>query len=272
MPAETEIILFGDEKGTSKACDELNVRNIGEIELNEHGTPLLNYIFDKGQDAALSNIVCYANADIIFLSDLIDSIQDVVKWNKVFLIVGRRIDLDVNKPIDFSEPDYEKKLRKLAYNQGVVKSHRWIDYFIFPKGLFKNILPFLVGRPGWDNWFIWHAMNRNIPVVDATESITAIHQNHDYSHHKQGREGVWNGIESEYNFNLLGSYDHYYSIAFSDYLLKKHKVIRNLTREHLKIKFRMWKWIFLNKTKGIRHQLGFNHININKFKNFIKNI
>ena len=35
------------------------------------------------------------------------------------------------------------------------------------------------------------------PVVDASSGIVAVHQNHDYRHHPQGKHGVWYGEEAE---------------------------------------------------------------------------
>jgi len=65
-----------------------------------------------------------------------------------------------------------------------------LDYFIFPCGLFRDIPPFAVGRPAWDNWLVYKARSLGLPVIDATKMVTAIHQNHAYSHHPMGKEGA----------------------------------------------------------------------------------
>jgi len=41
------------------------------------------------------------------------------------------------------------------------------------------------------------------PIIDASEMITVVHQNHDYSHHPQGKKGVWEGLEAKRNQELM---------------------------------------------------------------------
>jgi hypothetical protein len=51
---------------------------------------------------------------------------------------------------------------------------------------------------------VYKALNLKIPLIDATQAITAIHQNHDYSHHPQGKDGVYAGPEAQFSLNLIG--------------------------------------------------------------------
>ena len=44
-----------------------------------------------------------------------------------------------------------------------------------------------MGRAGWDNWMIYHAIQQGWLVIDGTPSITIIHQDHDYRHLPDGR-------------------------------------------------------------------------------------
>jgi hypothetical protein len=46
--------------------------------------------------------------------------------------------------------------------------------------------PLAIGRFWWDNWLLWKARSLGAPVLDATTVVTAIHQNHDYSHTTYG--------------------------------------------------------------------------------------
>ena len=48
---------------------------------------------------------------------------------------------------------------------------------------------------------------RSIPaaLIDATPVMMAVHQNHDYSHHPQGKDSVWNGDEALTNHDLLAA-------------------------------------------------------------------
>ena len=43
--------------------------------------------------------------------------------------------------------------------------------------MFKHIPDFAVGRMGYDNWLIWYARRKLIPVVDLSKQLKVIHQN-----------------------------------------------------------------------------------------------
>lgn len=196
-----EIILYGDEEGTQEICDKYGLVHVANIQKNKYGTPTLGYIFEHTRKIAKNNILCYTNADIILFNDSIRTI-DRIPFQK-FLIVGQRWDAEILSLINYEDPCWENNLREFA-----IKNHKQfpggIDYFIFPKGIFSRIPPFAIGRAGWDNWMIYHSRKLNIPTIDATQSIMAIHQNHSYSHvpHQTGTD--YSGPESDNNFMLSG--------------------------------------------------------------------
>jgi tetratricopeptide (TPR) repeat protein len=53
-----------------------------------------------------------------------------------------------------------------------------MDYFVFKRGLWPNIPDFAIGRMAWDSWLVGSQIDAAGVVVDATEAITAIHQDH----------------------------------------------------------------------------------------------
>ena len=260
-----EIILFGDEIGTGDICRDLGLIHIPDIKKNVYGTPLISDIFDQSQVIAGGDILCYVNCDIIFSQDLIDSIKLAVKCLNNFLIVGKRVDLDIDYKINFADEKAVRNLMKRVDSEGTLKPPNWIDYFIFRKGTISNILPFGVGRPGWDNWLLWHSSKiLGLKLVDATESITAIHQNHDYSHHADGFKGVWESEEAIKSYEMVGGPYNFYFISNCDYRLKKGKFVRNVSWEHVSrlffincyIRIRSMWFYTLKITRPIRHKLG----------------
>lgn len=56
----------------------------------------------------------------------------------------------------------------------------------------------------YDNWLVYHARHVGIPVIDATEVIQAIHQNHDYNHVGGRGRAYVKGEESRRNRKLAG--------------------------------------------------------------------
>ncbi len=226
-----EVILFGDEEGTAELASELGIRHIGGVECNEYGTPLVDAIFKMAQDIASHKLMCYANADIVLMSDFLPAISQI-KWQS-FLLVGQRWDIDLKESFDFSEQNCEKELRARLREEGKLHAPWGLDYFVFPRGLYRDIPPFAVGRPGWDNWMVYWARSHKIPVIDATKAASAVHQNHDYAHHPQGELGVVRGAEAERNREILGGWEHSFCTKHATWMLTPQGLRRALTVKHL---------------------------------------
>jgi hypothetical protein len=200
---DCEIILYGDEEGIAEISDEFGLIQISDIRKNEYGTPFLDFVFNDAQLRARNPILCYANTDIIFFKDLINSITSINK--DPFLAVGQRWDIDVAYPLNFSDDRWEINLRMMAEKTRSCSGPFAIDFFVFPKTAQLRLIPFLVGRAGWDNWMIYHARKKGILVIDITQTTMVVHQKHHYNHVplKKGKE--WQGPESDYNLNQTGN-------------------------------------------------------------------
>jgi hypothetical protein len=225
-----EVIIFGNDEGAAEAAARFGIRHVPEVECNEYGTPIISHMFGIAQETAGHPLVCYINADIILLSDFPPAIGRMRIPS--FLLVGRRWDVEVKEPLDFSSTDWEEKLRSRVAASGRLHGPTGIDYFAFPRGLYKDIPPMAIGRGGWDNWFIYKARALKAPVVDATGVITAVHQNHDYSHSLM-RGGVWKGPERERNIKLMGGRDHDFTLNDATWLLTPQGLKPALTPVHL---------------------------------------
>jgi len=230
-----EVILFGNDEGAAETASRFGIRHVPEVECNEHGTPIISSMFGIAQDIASHSPVCYVNADIILLSDFTAAIDRIQMSS--FLMVGRRWDVEVKEPLDFSSADWEDKLIRHVAASGRLHGPTGIDYFIFPRGFYKYIPPMAIGRGGWDHWFIYQARALKAPVVDATGVITAIHQNHDYSH-SLVRGGVWKGPERERNIELMGGLDHAFTLDYANYLLTTQGIRPASTPKHLYFRMR----------------------------------
>jgi hypothetical protein len=141
LKPKPEIILLGNDEGVSEICREFNLIHIPEIERNEYGTPLLNSIFSEAEKAASHQLMCYINADIILMSDFMKAIEVVINQMKPpFLLIGRRYDLEINELLSFESED---DLRCLLREKGKLYLPTGLDYFVFTKGLFGEIPPFV---------------------------------------------------------------------------------------------------------------------------------
>lgn len=183
MGPEVEILLIGDEEGMPQVAKELGVKQLGNVQRNELGTPLVSSIFQLAREASHSPILAYVNADMLLLPDTVDIANQVLAQQSEFVLLGQRYDLDVTALLDFSA-GWADRMRSDVKARGRLHPMGGSDYFIFPRHLFTQIPKFAIGRAGWDNWMIYHAVSQPWLAVDATLSLTIVHQNHDYSHLK----------------------------------------------------------------------------------------
>lgn len=217
---DCEIILFGNDPGVAEAADRFKVRHHPTIERNEFGTPLVSHLFEQAQNMAQGSVLCYVNADIIFLKRLDDLIDRAGRFNN-YLIVGKRWNLDVSSKILFSSSSWQPYLMDQVKELGELFTESGIDYFIFRKGFYDSIPAFAIGRSSWDNWLIYKAREKRIPVIDATENFTVIHQNHDYhpSLMSKSKPGPWKGAEARENLKLAGDLDYCFTIEDAEWNL-----------------------------------------------------
>ena len=219
-----QVILFGNEEGVAETAEELGVQHVAHVKRNEFGTPLLDHVFGTVHKLAEHGLLCYVNTDIILMGDFMEGARMITRRMRRFLIVGRRWNVDISKPLSFEDPKWERKLRDFAVNHGEFFLHG-ADYFAFPRGFFREIPPFAVGRAAWDNWMIYKARSSFAPVVNITRASMVIHQNHDYSHHPSGGQGVFHGVEAERNKALAGGPRHIYTVHNSTHVFEGPKLM-----------------------------------------------
>jgi hypothetical protein len=227
---DAEVILFGDDEGAAAVARELGIRHEPHTEKNEAGSNRADHMFARAQEIARHDVLCYANCDIIFLKDFCFALQCILAVHEEFLMVGRRWDTEVTQPIEFGTPDWQEQVRELALQTGRQRTPDWIDYFVFSRGLYRDLPPLVVGRVFWDNWTVWKALDVRKPVVDVSRVVTAVHQNHDYRHHAQGKAGVWYGEEAGANYKLAGGWRHLRTIADSIEVLRADRLTPNTAR------------------------------------------
>jgi hypothetical protein len=209
---DCQIILFGSEYGIENVVSEYGLSHIPEIKKNSYGTPLLDYIFSEAQIISKNEIMIYVNSDIIFFKDLFYTI-DKVPFKK-FVLCGQRHDLKIDYLLSFN-PSNIDVFRRFAIQEARINTPSGMDYFVFPKGQIDNIPPFTIGRKGWDNWFIYNARKNKIPVIDCSNSIFAVHQDHDYLHVPNQLGNKYEGPESKQNLDLIKS-DRLYTWEIED--------------------------------------------------------
>lgn len=224
LEPKCEVILFGDEEGTASTANEFGIRHVPNIATNEYGTPLLSEVFECTREMAEHETLMYVNTDIMFLPDLVSAVGKINK--ALFLMSGRRWDLDVIRELDFGDTAWQETIQEMVLTQGRLHGLSGIDYFVFPRRLPCAFPSFAVGRPGWDNWFIYAVRTMKIPVIDASEAVTAVHQNHISVYSPRDDE-------STQNFRMAGGFSRMMSLRDANLLmdrkgLKKPEGIRGI--------------------------------------------
>lgn len=259
---DSEVILFGDETGTAEVARELGARHVPHVLRSEFGTKRLDYIFARAQEMATHDRLCYANCDVILLPSVCQAFDSVARWSPEFLMIGRRWDTPLAKPIDFEAMDWESRLREFARCSGKQQLAYAVDFFAFSRGLYADVPPFVVGRVYWDHWLVWKARSMKVPVVDVTADVLAVHQNHDFAYHPGGLAGIKVDKESKRNRALAGGQLHLYTIDHATHRLIEGHITDRLGRWHVPLSYllriysiQVWYWL-LGATFRARRALG----------------
>lgn len=185
LGADVEVLLIGDENGIAEAAAQLGVHHLPDVEQNSLGTPLLSSAFASAAATTQADILIYCNADVILTRSFIEAVMTVARDSSVgdsFLAIGRRTDVTVDWPIDWSQPEKHPQLFADLGQNGKLASIVCKEYFAFRRSDFKEVPAFAVGRGNWDNWMVASAKQRNIPVVNISQAAAVFHQEHHYRH------------------------------------------------------------------------------------------
>jgi hypothetical protein len=209
---ECEIIIFGRDEGVAGIAAELSIANITDLEYSKEGMPRLDSMFRIAQDRARHDLICFINADIILLSDFIQAVNRVKESQTgKFLMIGRRWDVNIDYLVDFNNDNWEKLLRK-AVGHSRLHPCSGMDYFVFPRGTYRDIPALVAARTGFDNWLVYRAREMRLPVIEATRVATVIHQNHDYSNFPGGWKALLATADAASNREIVGRPRHSFCI------------------------------------------------------------
>lgn len=212
MPGAS-VILFGDEDGTAEVVTHhSNVIQHREVKRNRFGTPLINDLFLYSSQMATTPWLAYANCDIILPPDLPALVDKIASYiNGPFVLASRRWNIDLDELIDFDQPNWFEGLDHRFKQNRTLYSTAGMDLFIFPAHFYDPMPPFSIGWPGakYDNWLVWYARYRRIPIIDITHATTIYHQNHPMG---GGADHPEKWEEHTISLKLLGGYGRSYDI------------------------------------------------------------
>jgi hypothetical protein len=221
---DVQVLIIGNEVGMADFAAETGITQLQDVACNDQGTPLVSSIFDLARQNSTSPILAYINADILLTPEFVSLTRQVADQAQEFLIVGQRWDLDLKQALDFG-PDWDVRLLFDVKTRGRHHPPGGSDYFIFPRNCFTKVPGFAIGRAGWDNWMFYHARANHWHVIDVSSSLTAIHQDHDYSH-LPGGQPHYHLPESYENIRLAGGRRTIFTLLDADYTFQAGKLVR----------------------------------------------
>ena len=209
-------VLFADMNASTSVVDYARQRKWHIFPIpkkSKGGIPILRHMFLEAQKLFETAFYGYANGDILFDKGLTDTLHGLIRLKKNLtdiLIVGKRKNWGIKRQQNVAVLE---EIGKYAKSSQLFMACAQ-DYFISTRDGYpwSTIPDFVVGRVGYDNWLVVTALTRRIPLVDATRTITALHQT--------DAGGVLEGstatVESMLNKQLIGgnfSYDLAYTFC-----------------------------------------------------------
>ena len=102
---------------------------------------------------------------------------------------------------------------------------------------------------------VYAAHSRGAAVVDATPAVTAIHQNHDYGHVRDGEEGSWKGPEERRNKALAGGRWCNFNVDNASWLLTRRLVLPAVSPRYVRRRLAVLS-VWLVEDPRVRARLG----------------
>lgn len=135
------------------------------------GRPLVDELFARASRASPTDLLVYANADIVLAGGLAAAMERLQSVFVNFLAVAERTDVEVaflgGVPSALSPLTLSGRRRR--------HGPTGIDVFGFSRHSHLPLRPFAIGRPGWDNYLVFASLLKGWPVVDVTSQCSVLH-------------------------------------------------------------------------------------------------
>jgi hypothetical protein len=220
---DAEVILYGDSAGIDEAGDNLGVQVVKQVDCAPSGIPYFGAIAEHAAVHGKHDLQVYLNCDILLSG--IGSAMRRIRFPQ-FLMIGQLIDLGDGLFVDVTQVGWQAALRQLAGEGKVsLRGPAGVDYFGFRRGTWRDFPPVVIGRAGYDGALLAYCLCQQIPIIDTTFAVTALHQSHDYSHVQGGKQTVYHGADAQNNLHHAGSHS-LATISDADYVLRGSVVRR----------------------------------------------
>ncbi|KAK3600957.1 hypothetical protein CHS0354_004166 [Potamilus streckersoni] len=205
-------IIFTNETALAHVCESAGWVILPLRVTAADGVPVLKYMYIDAMRRFESNFYAFANSDILFTDTLVDTLIEILQNKSTShnstqdnstsdhhaLIIGRRTNVF---NITMEEGSSWSEVTTAAKKRGELFLVDAEDYFITsPSYPWNDIPEIVIGRRAYDNWLVLNARKQKHQVIDATDTILAVHQTTNHGNF----EGMAKRTR-DYNHNLLVS-------------------------------------------------------------------
>lgn len=195
-----QVLLIGNEPGTADVCAELGVGHIPGVRVGESGAPFADSMLALAEQRAAHPLLLWVAADTVLFDDLMHAARQVADRFEPFCMVVGRYHVTDSRPIDFTDPAWDARLRRAAFGP-LLDDLGAGDVFLFRRHFWRDFPPFIEGRGALDGWMFFRTLATGAALVDATAAVMTIHQDHGYG--DQANRG--SDVEAAYNRRLAGA-------------------------------------------------------------------
>ncbi|CAH1788226.1 unnamed protein product, partial [Owenia fusiformis] len=190
---KTNIVVYSNSTEHAENCKTFDC-DISPLipQLTISKRPMLREMFLDMEKRYASKFYGYCNGDILFngkeLKNTFEAILNFAEQNFIngYLILGSRHQVNFQhfrdgkrefKKINIGDENEIMELTKTE-NSFIDKHRGAYDFFFARKSGFPwaEIPPFVVSQAGFDSWMMIYANKMEIPVIDVTNTLTAVHQ------------------------------------------------------------------------------------------------
>ena len=191
--------------------------------------PVIKFMYLDAMKAYNTSYYAYSNSDILYSSNLVDtllgcaynlsnilnvtySIDSFLYGKSVYakqptLIIGQRTNVQNVTRNEISTWD---AITSVGRNRGVLFGGFGFDYFITSKNYtWEKSAEVIVGKPSYDNWLVYNARIQKHKIIDATTTLLAIHQTTSAGNFEHNKHSDVN-----YNRILLRKVSKYFKTAY----------------------------------------------------------
>lgn len=214
-----QIVLMGDDAGVAEVARKFSLLHLPEVETNEEGVPMRSSMCQLARKVAEYELMCILNGDIIILDGFYEALRCVTL--KQFVAAGRRYNLEIHDEIDFNDADWRTTLKNRLDQEGELFGPSAIDYVVYSRSILPPVLPpFPVAHGDWDPWFLFQHQQQGIPVVNLSDVVTVIHQNHETPEDAKRKRRKWyRSVEGRTTVRQTGGFSSMITLREADYVM-----------------------------------------------------